>query len=89
MIRSRKSLEGLDANVEPATITGDALIIDGKHVTIGEKGVLFIDGGATSVRVEGVHDARAKRTALLIAGLILGGTAAPASASATTAPGTP
>jgi hypothetical protein len=71
------TLEGPDGKLAPLKFDGDALVVDGKRVTIDDKGAISIDSTASPLRIEGAHDRNARRTALLLSALILGGQAEP------------
>ncbi|HUJ61617.1 MAG TPA: hypothetical protein VLX92_24095 [Kofleriaceae bacterium] len=58
----------------PFQISGDALIIQGKKITIDDKGNVLLDGATPpggAMRVEGVVDAQSRRLALLVLGLLV------------------
>ncbi len=75
------TLEGPDGKLAPLKFDGDALVVDGKRVTIDDQGAISIDSTASPLRIEGAHDRNAKRTALLLSALILGGQAEPSGAA--------
>ncbi len=71
------SLEGPDGKLAPLKFDGEVLVVDGKRVTIDDKGTVSVDGAASPLRIEGAHDRNARRTALLLSALVLGGQAEP------------
>lgn len=71
------TVKGDDKSEQVFTWDGETLVLEGKRITIDDKGVLLVDGqpspNGKTMRVEGAIDARTRRTALTIMGLMFGG----------------
>ena len=67
------SFKMADGQFAPFKLIGETLLVEGKKITLDDKGMFHGPDDGINVHVLGITDAGSKRTALLLAGLVAGG----------------